>query len=223
MKAGMICLTAIFFIGCKSDILFQGRKYYSGVTTLEFYSDNSYQYMEKMEGGYVNKYSRGTWKQDGKKLFLLTESSNTNDLPTNIRTGVSSEPGAQLVINILPKRNLNFSYLPSTIDLLKVELVIDKMVYPLNDETNIIRLQKSFDKGYIRAYPKPGVERTSEILSDTLRSRNLELKGLENKIYSIDVDCNPMYFARIRMPNDTLQVINDRKIKWKRMHFERPR
>ena len=222
-------LFIFFFIGllllsCKTSNLFQVRKYYgTGGATWEFYSDNSYQYLEKMEGGYVYKFSKGTWKQDGNKLLLVNEVLQPDELPTNIRTSPSHESGIQLVINILPKKNLHFAYLPSTIDLLDIELVIDKVAYPLKNETNIIRLQKPFDNGYFIAYPKLGVEKTSEMLSDTLRSKDVLLKELGSQIVVIDIDCNPYYFAQARMPNDTLRIINDHKIKWNKIYLERPR
>jgi hypothetical protein len=215
--------SGLLLLCCKTNDLFQVRKYYgSGGVTWEFYADNSYQYLEKMEGGYVYKFSKGTWKQDGNKLFLVNEVVQPDELPTNIRTSHSSESGIQVVIHILPKKNLHFAHLPSTTDLLDIELVIDKVAYPLKNETNIIRLQKPSDKGYFIAYPKPGVEKTSEMLSDTLRSKDVIFKEL-GSIVTIDVDCNPYYFAQAKMPNDTLRIINDHKIKWNKAYLERPR
>jgi hypothetical protein len=220
MKAFLLFIIGFCLFGCKSTILFQ-RKYYDGSKSFEFYSDNSYQYLEKMEGGYVYKFSKGTWQKEGNKLYLLNGVSSPSELPTGIRTSSSDNPETQLVINILPDKNLYFPYLPSTTDLLNIELVIDKTIYPLKNETNIIRLQKPFDRGYFRAYPKPDVERSSEILNDTLRSQYIGLKEFENKILSIDVDCNPMYFAKLKMANDTLRIISNRKIKWNKIFLER--
>jgi hypothetical protein len=223
MKTSVLVLIGFCAVACKSTILFQPKKYYSGNNYLEFYSDNSYQYLEKMEGGYVYRFSRGTWKQEGNKLFLINEVSDPRELPTSIRTSPSDEPDVQLVINIFPRRNPHFTYLPETTDLLNLEFVIDKNIYPLKNETNIIRLQKPLDTGYFRAYPKPDVERSSEILSDTLHSQYINFKELKNKTLSIDVDCNPMYFAQIKMTNDTLRVISKNKIKWNRIYLKQPR
>ncbi|HEY9045271.1 MAG TPA: hypothetical protein VIN08_05220 [Ohtaekwangia sp.] len=227
MKSRSIISVSFILLGlslfaCKVDMLFLESRYYGGGATWDFYPDNSYQYMERMEGGYVYKFSRGKWKQDGNKLLLINEVSDPSQLPTNIRTSPSNESDAQLVINILPKRNLHFTHLLTTTDLLNIELVIGKITYPLQNETNIIRLQKTVDKGYFRAYPKPNVERSSEILNDTLRSQYIDLRGSESKILSIDVDCNPMYFAQVKMTNDTLRIISKNKIKWHKIYLERP-
>ena len=213
----------LLLLSCKTNYLFQAQKYYgSGGVMWEFHADNSYQYLEKMEGGYVYKFSKGTWKQNGDKLFLTNEILQPDVLPTNIRTSPSLESGIQVVINILPKKNLHFFYLPSTTDLLDIELVIDKVSYPLKNETNIIHLLKPLDNGYVIAYPKPGVEKASEMLSDTLRSKDVSFKEL-GSVVTIDVDCNPYYFAQVKMPNDTLRIINNHKIKWNKMYVERPR
>jgi hypothetical protein len=221
-------LPIFFLIGlslpsCKTNNLFQARKYYgSGGVIWEFHADNSYQYLEKMEGGYVYKFSKGTWTQDGNKLFLVNEVLRPTELPTIIKKITSNESGIQVVINIFSKKNLHFAYLPSTTDLFSIELVIDKVAYSLKNETNIIRLQKPFDNAYLIAYPKPGVEKTSEMLSDTLRSNDVLYKEL-GSVVTIDVDCNPYYFAQVKMTNDTLRIINDHKIKWNKVYFERPR
>jgi hypothetical protein len=223
LKELLFFLLGTLLLSCKADIFFQQRKYYGGGITIEFYSDNSYQFLEKTEGGYINKFSKGTWKQDGNKLLLYNGVSNPSDLPFVVKTSSSNEPEAQLVINILPKKGQYFTYLPSITDLLNTELVIGKTVYPLKDEINIVRLQQPLDKGYLRTYYKQGVERSSETVSDTLRSQDIDLKGLGNKILSIDVDCNPMYFARIKMANDTIRIAAKNKLKWNKIYLERPR
>jgi hypothetical protein len=219
----MIYFMGLFFLSCKTNSLFETRKYYGrGGAMWEFYSNNSYQYIEKMEGGYVYKFSKGTWKQIGNKLILSNMVSDPFELPIDITTNSSSQIGLQLVINILPKRNMHFPYLPSTTDLLNVELVNNDTIYSLDHETNIVRIPASTGSGYFRAYPKSGVEISCEILNDTLRSENIQFKGLEGKILAIDVDCNPDYLARAKMPDDTLQIINDHKIKWGKIYLKRP-
>jgi hypothetical protein len=223
LKELLIFLLGALLLSCKADIFFQKRKYYGGGITIEFYSDNSYQFLEKTEGGYINKFSKGTWKQNGTKLLLYNEVSNPNDLPFVVRTSSSNEPEAQLVISILPRKGQYFTYLPSTIDLLNTELVIGKTIYPLKDEINIVRMQQTLDKGYLRTYYKQGVERSSETISDTLRSQDIDFKGLGNKILSIDVDCNPMYFARIKIANDTIRITGKNKLKWNKVYLDRVR
>jgi hypothetical protein len=223
MRFFILFITGFCLIGCRSTDLFEAREYRAdGGKILEFYPDKSFRYLMRMEGGYIYEYGRGTWKQEGNKLFLLNEISNPSELPISIRTSLSNESETQLVVNILPKKNLHFAYLPGATDLLNIELVIDRITYPLKNETNIIRLQKHFDSGYFRAYPKAGVERSSEILNDTLRSQKVSFKDSENKILTIDVDCNPLYFAQVKMSNDILRVINKRKIKWNKIILERP-
>lgn len=218
-----VMLLGMFLVACKADTFFQNRRYYGDGGTWIFYPDNAYQYIDRTEGLHVYKFSKGTWKQDGNKLFLTNTESNPGELPMSIRTSPSIEPETQLVVNILPKRNMSFAYLPSTTDLLNIELVVDKIIYPLENETNIVRFLKPVDHGYFRAYWKSDVDATSEILNDTLQSKYINLRESKNKILSIDVDCNPMYFAQIKMPDDTLRIISKHKIKRNKTYLRGPR
>jgi len=216
-------LIGICIISCKTTELFESREYRSSSSEiLEFYPNKSFQYLKRMEGGYVYEYGKGSWKQDGNKVFLFNEGSNPDELSININNGLSIESKTTVVVNILPKKGLHFAHLPYTLDLLDVELVIGKKTYRLTSETNVIELSKPIEAGYFKVFNKSGIEKNIEILHDTLRSKIIDFTEHKNSIMTIDVDCNPDYFAKVKMNNDTLQIINDHKIKWNKIILERP-
>lgn len=232
MNMSEVWLLVILLSSCKSTIPFEAKeyylgpsvtKYYNGSVILEFHSDETYRYMVKMEGGYVYEFSKGVWRQEGNNLLLLNRVPNPKELPVSFRRSPSDEMPPKLVINVLPKEDPQFAHMPGVHDLLNVDLVIDNVTYPLKYEATVIDLQKSFTNIYFKAYPKPNVENQSEILNDTLRSKIVSLDGMGNNILTVDVDCNPVYFAQVKQPDDTLRMINEYKIKWDRIYFTRAR
>jgi hypothetical protein len=54
------------------------------------------------------------------------------------------------------------------------------------------------------------------MVNDTLYSKYISLKqGEEHDMnLSIEIDCNVIYFSQMKMNNDTLKIINGRKIRW---------
>lgn len=221
IKISILCFATFFLLEtCKTERLDSLQTYEANGHSLTFNHDQSYKYRHSIGEGRVLEFSRGAWKQSGNKLFLLNGVSNSEELPISVRESPSNEADLQLVINILPKK-IYFEYLSGARDLVNLELVVDKVIYPLKNETNIVRLNMPLDKGYFRAYPKPNAEIKSDILSDTLQSQLIELSQLKNKILSIDVDCAPLNFAQIKMSNDTLTIVNRNEIRWKKAKLRR--
>jgi hypothetical protein len=139
----------------------------------------------------------------------------------DFRISPSNGSGAVLVLNVLPKKDPEFAHMPGVAELLNVDLIVDNVTYPLKYAATVMNLQKPSGRIYFKAYPKPNVENQSEILNDTLRSQTIDLKEVENKILTVNVDCNPMYFAQVKQPDDTLRIVNDYKIKWDKKYFTR--
>lgn len=206
-------------VSCSSVEFFPVREYY-GDKRIKFNQDHSYEYFDWVTDGYVYAFSKGRWRQEGKNIFLFNESI-PGKLPISIRKDISDNPDVQLVVNLLPKKK--FDHLPSSIEVVNVELVLDNVSYPVISETSVIKLQKPFERGYFKLYSKPNADIAVKILRDTLRSQDFSITETKNATISIDVDCNPYYFAQVKIPDDTLRIISDRKIKWNKIYLERPR
>jgi len=219
MRLIILLVLGFCLFSCNNTKLFQSREYNGRGHTFKFYPNNTYRYLVKMEGGYVYKYGLGTWKQEGRTIFLFDSVTDLKELSISLDKHSSTDIGINLIINILPKTNKHFDYLPQMTDLLNVELIIDNVSYPLINETSIIQLQELTDSVYFKVYPKANVESQTEILNDTLRSDYINVSAEEKNTVTIDLDCNPLYFARVKMETDTLKIISNGKIKWGKIYL----
>ena len=219
MNKVILLILGLYLFSCNQVLLFPSREYRGGGNIFEFYSDNTYRYLVRMEGSYVYKYNYGTWKQEGRNLFLFDSVEDLKELPFSLSSYPSIDNKRVLVVNVLPKNSPNFDYLPQVIDLINVEVIINNRSYKLKNETSVISLQKPADNVSFKMYPKENTGNRSEILIDTLRSANIHLTD-KDSVVIVDLDCNPLYFARYKLGNDTLRIINNRNIKWHKINLK---
>lgn len=210
------CFLIFILASCKTVQLFPERDYSSGGNLFKIRPDNTFEYRETTHGR-VHKFSRGTWKQEGNRLLLFNKVSDAKELPLEVKTSPASGAGIDLVVNVLPRQNI----LPGVLETFNVDMIVNSTVYPLKNETNLVHFDQPLENVYFKAYKKvSGPDPGYTILNDTLRSQTLSVKET-GKILVVDLDCNPLHFAKVKMPDDTLQIINDAKLKWGKIYLTR--
>jgi hypothetical protein len=215
-----IIFSGLLLSACESSKIFVKRKYYASNYELEFFSDNTYLFIDRGHSGYVDETSRGTWKQVGRSIILLSLIGDVSELFVQVRKANSADADIQIVVNLLP-RVIYFEYLSKPTDLVSAELVTPEKVYSLNAEINVIRLPKQSGGLFVRAYPRDIKKMECKLSSDTLKSQNISLAEMEGKILLLDVDINPINFAQSARTFDTLRVLNDHKIRWNQIVLSR--
>lgn len=207
---------------CKPEALFLLREYYGGNKVLTLNSDNSYIYYTRSEA-YVRTFSHGNWRQEGKSLFLNDDVSKVDELPIVAKEFEPNSDQLTIVVSIRSQKQVDWEQ--SVTDVVNVEMVANGIVYPIRNQISMIKFSEHFDSAYFRTYPKPNSLNICEQLNDTLRTKAFRFIGGERERNGmlVDLDINPLYFARVRIQNDTLRIVNSRKLKWDKISFERTR
>jgi hypothetical protein len=211
----ILAVLSYAIVGCRNATFFQERQYSYNGNEFIFQPDKTFTYRNQNDGQ-TFAFSRGTWRQEGNKLFLFADTVELNRLPSLIDSCLSNERQTQFIFNILPRKHPSLRDVPyGPLDLFNVELVLnDSKTYPLLNECNLVTLKEAH--GYLRAYPKQNVEQRVRILNDTLVSRPFHLRTDDRNFRIVNIDCNPYYFARVKSDNDILRILNGNTIRWKK-------
>ena len=214
-------ICGLFFIpllsSCTIHKIVEHAHYTYNNHVFDLYDDGSYQYLLRMEGGYVYKYGAGSWYQNGKNVIL---SSDTYNL-LNVNKGHRNFRDQGMIMNIKIDSNYNYSYHSDVFKQMSVEVVIDGKAFTLDEKTTVIDSVIKINKLYFKAYPKLSEERYYEILNDTLYSRVFKYPFEETGVVTFDVKCDPIQFSQINMSSDTLKIINKNKVKWGKINLRR--
>jgi len=204
------------------NFLPSSKSYYNEYNVLEFHSDHTYRFYQKTSKRFVSEFNRGTWGQKGKKLILYNKVIDPKELPILLKSFPNSEPQTELVINILPKKEIDLDNELEVTDIVRIDLVTPNAIFPVSNATVVIKLTDSLKNAYLRMYKIPSEVSTFSMHNDTLYSRIIDLTQLKGRLTTINADCNPLYFAQKKMLTDTILLINSRKIRWpsKNVTFE---
>jgi hypothetical protein len=185
-----------------------------GASVLQLRDDHSYKYFVRQEGGYIERYNRGSWTQNKRRILLVNGVVDAKMIPSRIRINDNSNSQESLVIvNIHPRKDPRFVFYPGVFDLADIDIYFDSSRHKLEHETSVMTLTNGVKTIRLTAHPKQSVEHRSELLNDVLYTEIFTVGGLKNKVIIIDAECGIESFAQVKMNDDTIQIVNQNKVR----------
>jgi hypothetical protein len=209
-----ICVLLLLLTSCASNTLLHDGEYYGGRVLLDLEHDGTFKYYLRSES-FVNEFGAGNWKQKGREVLITGSETDSKSLPIVVESFSSVCDKPLLFVKLLPEQ-IKWDTEERLTDNLDIGLVASGKVYPITNRVSSLALEELTGEGYFRVFVKKTYFNI-EIHNDTLYSNRFRFDSLKTpgNDLVIDLDCNPLYFAQMKMRDDTLKISRKGDLRWR--------